>query len=267
MTTVYHSETNNRSAFVAHVLRELAPRIEGAETVFVKVNLVSSEPCPTTTHPDTLAAVLDALGGKEVMVGDAPAIDALGIDRIVQNAALKEVCDARGVPFFNLYKTNPRKLKSPRGYRFTLYTLPMEQDLVISLPVLKSHNVCRMSGALKNQFGYLPRKERLLMHVGGKDIHKGIAEINVAAKPDIVIVDAVETLVCAQEQRHGGEPAYLGHMLAGTDPVAVDCLGLQILQQLEPRLSGAAPQDIPHLRYAIEYGVGSPDFDVREVEL
>jgi uncharacterized protein (DUF362 family) len=267
MPIVYRSKTGNRKAFVTYVLREMTQKIEATQTVFVKVNLVSSEPCPTTTHPDTLEAVLEFLRDKRVMVGDAPAIDALGTDRIVQNSALKQVCDARGVPFVNLYKTVPRKIKSPRGYRFTMYTLPMEQDLVISLPVLKSHNVCRMSGALKNQFGYLPRRERLVMHVGAKDIHKGIAELNVAAKPDVLIVDAVQTLVCAQEARHGGEPVDLDYMLAGTDPVALDCLGLEILREVEPRLAGAAPQDVPQLRYAIEYGVGSPEFDVREVEL
>jgi len=267
MSIVYRSKTGDRKAFVTYVLRELASKIEAAQTVFVKVNLVSSEPCPTTTHPDTLEAVLEFLRDKEVVVGDAPAIDALGTDRIVQNSALKRVCDARGVPFVNLYSTIARKAKSPRGYRFTFYTLPMEKDLVISLPVLKSHNVCRMSGALKNQFGYLPRKERLVMHMGAKDIHKGIAELNVAAKPSLSIVDAVQTLVCAQEARHGGQPADLGYMLAGTDPVALDCLGLQILQEVEPRLAGASPQDVPHLRYAIEYGVGSPQFEVREITL
>jgi uncharacterized protein (DUF362 family) len=267
MSIVYRSKTTDRKAFVAHVLREFSPMLEAAHSVFVKVNLVSGELCPTTTHPATLEAVLEFLAGKDVSVGDAPALDALGTDQILEDAPLKQLCDARGVPFVNLYKTVPRKIKSPRGYRFTMYTLPMEKDLVISLPVLKSHNVCRMSGALKNQFGYLPRKERLVMHVGGKDIHKGIAELNVAAPPDVVIVDAVQTMVCAQEVRHGGQPAELGYMLASTDPVALDCLGLQILQQVEPRLAGASPQDVPHLRYAIEYGVGSPAFEVREVEL
>jgi uncharacterized protein (DUF362 family) len=267
MPIVYRSKTEDRKAFVTHVLRELSPLLEAAQTVFVKVNLVSSEPCPTTTHPDTLAAVLEALAGRDTVVGDAPALDALGTDKIVHNAALKQLCDARGVPFVNLYKSTPRKVTSPRGYSFTMYPQPLEHDLVISLPVLKSHNVCRMSGALKNQFGYLPRKERVVMHVGGKNIHKGIAELNVAAKPDIVILDAVQTLVCAQELRHGGTLADLGYMLAGTDPVAVDCLGLEILQQVEPRLAGASPNDVPQLRYAIEYGVGSAEFDVQEVEL
>jgi uncharacterized protein (DUF362 family) len=113
MSIVYRGKTGDRKAFVAHVLRELAPKIEAAQTVFVKVNLVSGEPCPTTTHPDTLEAVLDSLGGKDVMVGDAPALDALNTDAIVQNAPLRQLCEARGVPFVNLYKTKPRKIKSP----------------------------------------------------------------------------------------------------------------------------------------------------------
>jgi uncharacterized protein (DUF362 family) len=265
MSTVYWSQTVNRRAFVHSALEPIKAQIDGAQTFLVKPNVVSSEPCPTTTHPETLQAVLDFLSGKDVVVADAPAVDAGSAQRVMASSPLHAVCEASGVPFLNLYKSQDRKFVSPRGYGLTLFTLPLERDLVISLPVLKSHNVCGMTGALKNQFGYLPRRERIAMHVGVKDIHKGIAELAVVAKPHWFIVDAVQSSICAQEMRHGGSVQDLGYMLAGSDPVALDCFGLKLLREVAPELQHKSPEDILHLDYALEYGVGSVDYESVEI--
>lgn len=267
MSIVYWSKTDNRKEFVKKVLEIFEPEISRAQTFLAKPNLVSSEPYPTTTHPEILDAVLKPLLGKDVVVADAPAIDAGRSKKIIENSALREVCDSYGVPFTNLYKTKAKKFISPRGYRVHMFTLPLERDIVISLPVLKTHNQCQMTGALKNQFGYLPKKERILMHLGIKNIHKGIAELNAVAKPHLFIIDAVQTLVSAQEERHGGKIRELGYMLAGTDPVSLDCFNLELLQEVEPKLRGKCPEEIPHLKYSLDYQVGSREFKAEEITL
>jgi len=267
MSIVYWSKTKNRKGFVKRALEIFASEIDNAQTFLVKPNLVSSEPYPTTTHPEALAAVLEFLWGKDVVVADAPAVDAGNSKKIIGNSTLKEICDSYGIPFVNLYETKTEKSVSPRGYRFRIFTLPLEKDMVISLPVLKPHNQCQMTGALKNQFGYLPRRERVLMHLGIKDIHKGIAELNVAAKPHLFIIDAVQTLVSAQEVRHGGRIGELGYMLAGIDPVSLDCFGLELLQEVKPKLGRKSPQEIPYLKYSLDYQVGSREFKAQEITL
>ena len=265
MSIVYWSKTDNRKEFVRKVMEIFESEINEAQTFLVKPNLVSSEPYPTTTHPEILDAVLESLLGKDVVVADAPAVDAGSSKRIIENSALKEVCDSYSVPFINLYETKAKKFASPRGYRFHMFTLSLEKDIVISLPVLKTHNQCQMTGALKNQFGYLPRKERILMHLGIRNIHKGIAQLNVVAKPHLFIIDAVQTLISAQEARHGGKTRDLGYMLAGTDPVSLDCFNLQLLQEVEPKLGGKSPEEIPHLKYSLDFQVGSKEFKTEEI--
>jgi uncharacterized protein (DUF362 family) len=267
MSIVYWSKTDNRKEFARRVLEIFEPGINKAQTFLVKPNLVSSEPYPTTTHPGVLDAVLEFLSGKDVVVADAPTVDAGRSSKIVKNSALKEMCDSYGVPFINLYGTKAKKFASPRSYRFRMFTLPLEKDMVISLPVLKTHNQCQMTGALKNQFGYLPRRERILLHMGIKNIHKGIAELNVAARPHLFIVDAVQTFTSAQEVRHGGRAIDLGYMLAGTDPVSLDCFGLELLQELEPKLGNKSPEDIPYLKYSLDYQVGSKEFKAEKIEV
>lgn len=267
MSIVYWSKTHNRREFVRKVMGIFEPEIYKAQTLLLKPNLVSSEPYPTTTHPEVLDAALELLPGKDVVVADAPAFNAGSSNQIVDNSALKKVCDSYEIPFVNLYGTKTRQFVSPRGYRFHISRLPLEKDFVISLPVLKIHNQCQMTGALKNQFGYLPRRERLLMHLPFKDIHKGIAELNAVAKPHLFIVDAVRTLTSAQEARHGGTQSDLGYMLAGTDPVSLDCFGLRLLQQLDRTLDAKSPDDILHLKYSLAYRLGSEKFAAEEIRL
>jgi uncharacterized protein (DUF362 family) len=239
--------------------------LEKARKVFVKPNIVSYEPYPTTTHPEVLDAVLSRLVDNDVVVGDGPAVDAGRSGKILEKTPLRKTCDSHGVSLVNLYSEKMRSLESSRGHRLRMSALPLECDLVISLPVLKVHNMLGVSGALKKQFGYLSRRDRILMHARIKNIDKGIAEVNAAVPKSLFIVDAVETMVKAQECRHGGCSALLGVMLGGADPVSLDCLGLQLLEKVEPEFEERKLKCMRYVDYASEYGVGTKDFDLLQV--
>ena len=235
--------------------------LEKAEKILVKPNIVSAEPYPTTTHPEVLDAVLSQLSDREVLVGDAPAIDAGRSKKIFEKTPLKQVCDSHGVRLVNFYSEKMKRLRSSRGYTIHVSTVPFLCDFIISLPVLKVHNMLDLSGALKNQFGYLSRRDRLLMHAKIKNIDKGIAEVNAAVPTSLFVVDAVETMIKAQECRHGGCSAKLGVMMAGVDPVSLDCYGFDVLQRVEPKLRKKTVENVEYLNYAVEYGVGSKNFE------
>ena len=93
-----------------------------------------------------------------------------------------------------------------------------------------------------------------------KSIHKAIAELNLAIKPNFWVIDAVQTLINTNEVRHGGKLKELGYMLAGRDPVSLDIEGLKLLQKVDPDLKDKKPEDIPHLKYAIDLGVGQREY-------
>jgi uncharacterized protein (DUF362 family) len=265
MSEVYFSETCNREQFVDQIFGVFAAPLQKAEKVFVKPNIVSYEHYPTTTHPEVLEAVLKRLSSCEIIVGEASSIDAGRSSKILQKSPLKEVCRRYGVDLVNLYSGKMKTVKSARGYKLKVSALPFECDFVISLPVLKVHFMVGLSGALKNQFGYLSRQDRLLMHCKIKNIYKGIAEVNAAVHSNLFIVDAVETMIIAQECRHGGCPAKLNAMIAGTDPVSLDLFGLQLLEKLEPKFEHKKDQALTYIEYASDYGVGIKDFTLKEV--
>jgi uncharacterized protein (DUF362 family) len=265
MSTVYFSQTYDRKDFTVKIMQIFDEHFTKAKKIFLKPNVVSYEPYPTTTHPEILETILKQLSNREVTVGDAPAIDAGRSNKIIAKSELKQVCDSYGVKFVNLYSEKMLKVKSARGYKIKISALPLTCDFIISLPVLKTHFVVGLSGALKNQFGYLSKKDRLLMHAKIKNINKGIAEVNAAVPTNLFIVDAVKTMIKAQECRHGGCNAKLGYMLAGTDPVALDYFALQLLQEVEPQFEENKQKALKYIEYAESIGVGSEKHTLTEI--
>jgi uncharacterized protein (DUF362 family) len=264
MSLVYYRETCNRGDFVVKTLEIFKEPLENAKRIFIKPNIVSSEPYPTTTHPEVLDALLSKLPSHEIVVGDGPAVDAGRSDKILRNTPLREICRNHNVSLVNLYSKPMIRIKSKRGYTIKVSAIPLSCDFVISVPVLKVHNSCGLSGALKNQFGYLSRLDRILMHTKLKNIQEGIAEVNAAVPTNLFIVDAVQTMVKAQEYRHGGCPAEMGVMIAGADPVSLDCFGLDLLQKVEPELR-EKKSNMRYIDCASDYGVGNTDYEIHRI--
>jgi len=265
-TAGFIRKTTDRVRFVSEMMSRYAGLIEGAGRVFVKPNIVSHEPYPTTTHPEVLDTVLGALAGKDVLVGDGPAGNILLFtERTLRAHSLYRVCESREVRMVDLHSTSSDTYQSPRGFSVGLSSVLFEYDLIISLPVLKAHPVCTMTGALKNQFGFTTKAERIMVHSGMKNLHKCVAEINAIRTPELFIMDAVETLVRANEVRWFGVKKTLGYMLAGTDPVALDARGLKLLGSVHKKFLGKTYEDVSHLAYASEYGVGAVDDQLEEI--
>lgn len=251
-------ETENRAAFVRRVFTTFqVPRLVAVRRVLVKPNIVSHEPYPTTTHPQMLEAVLEELQGLagQVAVADGPAPDAGPPQDILRSHPLSQVCKRCGVPLLNIFSHPFASHTTPAGFALEVSTLPTSHDYVISLPVLKEHQITQMTGALKNQFGLLSAQERRRLHRGEKDIHRGIVEVTRIAPPHLIIMDCIETLVGGNERRWGGRLARCGFLLAGTDPVALDTQGHRILCRVAPRLVSRPAR---HLQLARQLLTHSP---------
>jgi uncharacterized protein (DUF362 family) len=280
---IYSEKTEDRENFVLSVMKKFYKEIEPRKKIFVKPNIVSFEPYPTTTHPDVLRAVLKFLANKnrhEIIVADAPAPDAGSASKVIKKHDLQKVCNEFDLELKNIYDLGFRTIGTGSGFDLQVSELAFSSDYMISLPVMKAHcmDCIGITGALKNNFGLLAAKDRIILHsVGGlpfravrkilgsksdkpfklirkilrmkKDINLAIAELNVIRKPDLFIVDMVDTLINGNEVRHGGIKKHVGLMFAGKDPVALDSFGLSVLNKIDPRLKGKNPEDISHIKY------------------
>jgi len=261
----YIRKTTDRAGFVAEMMARYKPLLDAAKRMLVKPNIVSHELYPTTTHPEVLEEVLRALHGRDIIVAEGPAVDIFNTHRTLTSHPLHHICEKHGVKVIDLHHTPSGNYKSPRGFSVAISRTPFNFDFIISLPVLKSHSICTITGAIKNQFGFTTKAERLKLHSGLKNIHAAIAEVNTLRRPSLCIMDAVDILTGANEVRHGGRKAHLGYMLAGTDPVALDARGFDLLAGVDDKLWGKSPSDVKHLAFAAQYGVGGMDTRIEEI--
>jgi uncharacterized protein (DUF362 family) len=111
-------------------------------------------------------------------------------------------------------------------------------NLFISVPKLKLHSLTGLTCSLKNQFGCIPIKRKVVFH---ESLNRAIAIINKAVTPDLIIVDGIIS--------KGKTPKRLNLLMAGCDPVAVDFVAAKI--------SGLNPKRIKHLIESKNLGVGS----------
>ena len=184
----------------------------------------------------------------------------------IENHPIIEKCKELGISFINFYEYSFKKIKTSRNFTLKVSEIPFQQDFIISLPILKDHFILNLTNALKDKFGYLSKAERLKMHSKVKNINKGIAELNTVLKSNLIICDALNVLVKAQEFRHGGIEKNLGYLFAGTDPVALDYYGYKLLHPISIKLKNIDnPLQIKYIKYALDYVVGFKDYNLEEI--
>ncbi|MFX1407041.1 MAG: DUF362 domain-containing protein [Promethearchaeota archaeon] len=264
MSMIYFTKNQDRKKFVASLIPRFRDDIKGK--VLIKVNLVSYNPYPTTTHPEMIEAVYEQIKSiaSEIICGDGQSLDLSA--KKLENHPIINKCEELGIPFVNFYDHSFKKIKTIRGFNLKVSEIPFQQDFIISLPILKDHSTVKLTNALKDKFGYLAKTERLKMHTKIKDINKGIAELNSIFKSNLIICDALKVMVQAQEFRHGGKEKNLGYLFAGTDPIALDYYGYNLLKPISIKLKEIDdPLQIKYINYALDYGVGFKDNNIEEI--
>jgi len=134
-----------------------------------------------------------------------------------------------------------------------------ECDVVINLPIFKHHGGTMMTGCLKNVMGACSRSTNQFFHSGSTKpgakedlgfLAQAIADANLVRKADLCVVDATEYLI-SNGPAGPGEMRKENRVLAGTDPVLIDCFGATLL--------GQNPADIRTIRAAAAHGIGTTE--------
>ncbi len=130
-------------------------------------------------------------------------------------------------------------------------------DTFINIPIAKHHATTLYTGALKNMMGLCTRKTNVNMHLGGgerndpKYLGQSIAEISLARKPDLIVVDATE-FITTNGPNGPGEMKKLDKVVAGTDIVAVDALCCTYVN--------FTPDEIVSIGKAHDMGIGNKNY-------
>lgn len=161
-----------------------------------------------------------------------------------ENNGVYRLADELGLNVVNLSKDEMVEMPDPRLKGFGLAKTWLEAEVFITLPVLKTHATTVFTGALKNQWGCIPRYDRLLLH---KYLHHLIGDINKLRPVSLALMDGLVGM-----QGRGpinGYPINLDVLLASRDPVALDATAM--------RLIGLDPACSRHLVHAQQIGLGT----------
>jgi len=200
-----------------------------------------------TTDPRLVEAIIDILRMKckvdEILIveSDATAVKAkyafraLGYEELARRKKVKllNLCEDESLSAPHVSPTISREIRIPK-------TLT-EVDLFISVPKLKFHSITALTCALKNQFGCIPIRRKVVFH---NRIHETIALINKLIPPDLIVVDGIIA--------GGKNPKRLNLIMASSDPVAVDCAAAKI--------AGLGARRIRYITQSEKNGVGSMNF-------
>jgi uncharacterized protein (DUF362 family) len=154
-------------------------------------------------------------------------------------------------------KIEPRESHWRHGFHFP--RVYFEAESIVQTCCLKTHAYGgHFTLSLKNSVGLVPLKGYPYM----EELHSSpyqrqmIAEINTAYSPDLVVLDGVEAFVGGGPDH--GTKVQAKVMLAGTDRVAIDAVGVAILRLLgtTPEVSRGPIFEQEQIARAAELGLG-----------
>lgn len=161
-----------------------------------------------------------------------------------ENTGVYRMAAEVGCAVLNLSKDELVDVPDARMAGFGMSRTWLAADCFITLPVLKTHATTVFTGALKNQWGCIPRFDRILLH---RHLHELIVEVNRLRPVTLALMDGLVGM-----QGRGpinGYPIDLNVLLAARDPVALDATAM--------RLIGLEPLTSAHVVHAQRIGLGT----------
>ena len=207
------------------------------ERLLLKPNVLNGKPSERAvcTHPSVVKAVARLFrdSGAELSFGDSPehgrpaaALETCGIAGAAREAGLRMADFENG--------RVARLPGSPYTRSFTVAEGVLEADGIINLPKLKTHNLTRMTGAVKNLYGCIPGALKKALHVlnpTAQDFSRMLVALSLLLKPRLHILDGI---VAMEGNGPGaGDPKPMGVLLFSSDPVALDALMCRLVE-LDP---------------------------------
>jgi uncharacterized protein (DUF362 family) len=213
-----------------------------------------------TTHPLVVEALIDHLqevGVRKVTIGES-CIFGVNAKKAFRMTGMEEISRRKGVELVDLDRAEAMTIPIPQGKLLTkikVSAVIKEIDLIISVPVMKTHMHTGVTLSIKNMKGILWRREKARLHHlppdqgltrGFKELDVAISEMSTVLLPHLSVIDG--TVGMEGMGPAYGTPKRTGLVLAGDNAVATDAVA--------SRLMGFDPEQIAHLKLCAEKGMG-----------
>ncbi len=262
--------TDDRAKGIAAALKLISFPSPKGKKVLIKPNFNTADPCPGSTHNDTLRQLIvemKARGASQFSVGDScgpgstkNVIEQKGIPALGKELGF-EVINFEELPPEGFVHFNPPGSHWKNG--FSVARPVVEAEYLLWTPCLKTHGFGGIhSMSLKLAVGVTNKSVRGEMHAAqNTHMRRMIAEIHHAFTPQLIVMDGLEIFVDGGPM--SGKRVNAGIIVAGTDRIAVDAVGLAVLKHhgSNEAIMSKKIFEQEQLARAVEIGLGikSPD--------
>lgn len=262
-------KSEDRAAGVKAALNLLSFPSPQGKKVLIKPNFNTADPAPGSTHNDVLrelALAMKRLGASDLAVGDSCGP---GVTReVMQKKGIPELAKEVGFGVIDFEELPPDGWTSfnPPGSHwkngFKVAKPVVEAEYLLWTCCLKTHQYGGVhSMSLKLAVGVVNKDVRMMMHQDSVHMRRMIAEINQTFTPQVIVMDGVDIFVDGGPMV--GKQVRAGVVVAGTDRIAIDAVGLAILKNhgANDAIMSKKIFEQEQVARAVELGLGitSPD--------
>jgi uncharacterized protein (DUF362 family) len=277
MTKISVVSTADRTEGTRRAIELLDINPVKGKAVVLKPNFNTADPAPGSTHNDTLRALvlnLQEMGASKITLAERSGPSDT-TQHIMETKGILHMAKELGFDIVNLQEMDrdgwvlvkPEDSHWENGFLFP--KIYQEAESIVQTCCLKTHQFGgHFTLSLKCSVGMVPpglRGDTEYPYMG--ELHHSpyqrqmIAEINTAYSPDLVVLDGVEAFV--EGGPHIGKRVNANVIVAGTDRIAIDAVGVAILRRLgtTPEVSQGKIFEQDQIARAVELGLGvsSPD--------
>jgi uncharacterized protein (DUF362 family) len=263
-TKVALVRTADRNEGIRRVIDLLGINPVKGKDVLLKPNFNTADAFPGSTHNDTLEHLIlrfRAMGAGTITLGERSGPPDTA--DVLAEKGIYELCRKHGVAVINFedlrddawVRVRPKLCSWRSG--FDVAKPVMDSDCIVTTCCLKTHaygGVFTMS--LKLSVGMTRKRNMVELHSSFLSMRKMIAEINAAYEPALVLLDGIEAFTDGGPAR--GTKKRADVLLAGTDRIAIDAVGLAVLKDLgsNSAIRDTRIFDQEQIRRAVELGLG-----------
>lgn len=231
-------KTSDRASGIKRALELFGINPVKGKDVLLKPNFNTADPFPASTHNDTLTHLilnLRRMGAKKITIGERSGPPDTA--DVLKQKGIYDLCKRLEVGLMNFeelpshgwVRVKPEQSHWRNG--FDVAKPVLDSGCIVTTCCLKTHGyggVFTMS--LKLSVGITHKRNMSELHTSFLSMRKMIAEINLAYKPSLILLDGIEAFVDGGPSRGTRKKADV--ILAGTDRIAIDAVGLSILKEL-----------------------------------
>lgn len=232
--------------------------IKPEDKILIKANFNSPDKYPASSDLDFIVAVVSlfkGFGATDIAIGASSGLAWHPTSRVLKKKKLPALAEKLGVRVVNFDEGQWEKINIQGQYLKEAYIAKaaVEADRLIYLPNMKTHRLARFSMGLKFAVGLTKPDTRYFLHKG--NLEEKVVDINLAIKPDLIILDARKCLVTQGPEK--GKRKNPGYIFASTDPVALDVEALKVLKSFKAKNRLSMPLwELPQIAAAQKLRLG-----------